>query len=834
MEDSWEVVREAGAGQTLSTGAAATDKNTVFFRKTFGLQDERPCYHEFCTVDGTQGWVYLSKRHLCFVGGLLRKVTVVVGFADVVNVSRESWQLGRSLVLHLDDGSRVSVTTAPFAGSGLLDQTEQLWRASKEQQLTLAEGHERGDAMDMMLDRAAARSAQQGLYRQRNDSHEEAELRQLCGGSSAFELMRASAGWAFELEGRLLKSGTLYVATGAICWGHAKASVAVAALEVTAVTVTGLRLTLELDGALLVFQGPDLGTVDELGDLVRGMWRGVLEGQAQEAKEAASMVENGGPGPMYFTKEMLADAEQFGEHYADWAGEREAAWHAYAQRYGRGSQGRLAGADEPRALWARGRRVGPPLVQQLRMWHQLACEDGVADGWRGEVWARAAGAALLQAASPGRYRRMRQEADGRAEDLSFLRDISKDVERTLPSHPYYQTSEGVAALGRVLGAHSFQNPRVGYTQSMNFVTAVFLLYMDEEMAFWMLTSLCEHIAPHAYRKSMVGSLAQLSVLERLLTSEQPVLFQHLDSLGFHVTMVATGWYMCLYITFLPWEAVLRVFDNYFCGSPVFLHRMALAVFTANEQALMDCSDLEDVLAVLNRRNYPPEQLISLALCLWPKLTDSVLNSMQAEETARAIRRAALESESAMVKTLVAQGSPFSQTELQRLFAGFRENLGHLAAVGVLGPQEFNDALLGVLESEGARWEPGHAQLLWERTAKDKRGVGFEQYAKLLGTLARGLLPSRLLLCVSLFELDPGRGLRSSGLLAAVRATTGLYGCNCSHTQLRGAVQIMMAGNDIDPVSPEMATERLLMSQYLENECGVGSHFQTEVGEFEAM
>ena len=37
--------------------------------------------------------------------------------------------------------------------------------------------------------------------------------------------------------------------------------------------------------------------------------------------------------------------------------------------------------------------------------------------------------------------------------------------RTLPSHPFYQTEEGLATLERVLSSYAFHNPRIGYTQS---------------------------------------------------------------------------------------------------------------------------------------------------------------------------------------------------------------------------------------------------------------------------------------------------------------------------------------------------------------------------------
>lgn len=91
------------------------------------------------------------------------------------------------------------------------------------------------------------------------------------------------------------------------------------------------------------------------------------------------------------------------------------------------------------------------------------------------MWELTSGAFFLRLQNPNLYTQTLQKYSGR-ESLA-IDEIEKDLNRSLPEYPGFQSEEGIGRLRRVLTAYSWTNEEVGYCQAMNIVVAALLMYV---------------------------------------------------------------------------------------------------------------------------------------------------------------------------------------------------------------------------------------------------------------------------------------------------------------------------------------------------------------------
>lgn len=206
------------------------------------------------------------------------------------------------------------------------------------------------------------------------------------------------------------------------------------------------------------------------------------------------------------------------------------------------------------------------------------------------------------------------------DNIHFKPDMPDPVEDSGSSNPQYQntTTETsmIQSLRRVLYAFALHNPKVGYTQSLNFITGMFLLFLPEEKAFWMLHIVTSVYLPGTHEISLEGANIDLWILMVLLRDSMPGNYSKIASMGGttptrgklppltvnsrlpDITLGLTNWLMSVFIGTLPLETTLRVWDIFFYEGSKTFFRVSLAIFKACERDILAVSDPMEVFQVV--------------------------------------------------------------------------------------------------------------------------------------------------------------------------------------------------------------------------------------------
>ncbi|XP_062518798.1 carabin-like isoform X2 [Corticium candelabrum] len=191
--------------------------------------------------------------------------------------------------------------------------------------------------------------------------------------------------------------------------------------------------------------------------------------------------------------------------------------------------------------------------------------------------------------------------------LSAYRQILLDVGRSFPNHNQFAGNEGKAgrsSLFFILSAYVSYNQSVGYCQGMSFVAGVILMHLDEEDAFWVMTSLFER------KKYLLGyfspTLAKIKshaeVFQQLLNDRSGTLAKHLTSLGVYPLMYVTQWFLSLFTSLPCWDTVLMIWDYFMVEGVTCVFRIALSLVQLLSDRLLATEDMS--VAILLFKRFP--------------------------------------------------------------------------------------------------------------------------------------------------------------------------------------------------------------------------------------
>jgi len=154
-------------------------------------------------------------------------------------------------------------------------------------------------------------------------------------------------------------------------------------------------------------------------------------------------------------------------------------------------------------------------------------------------------------------------------EADIAQQIKADVKRTLRDNVFFRdpNAPGVQRLEELLRAYSLHNPRIGYCQGMNLITASLLLICaTSEDCFWLIVAIIDHILPSGYfDQSLLVARADQLVLRQYVAEVLPKLDVKLSDIGVELEACTFHWFLSLYTGVLTGgEALYRVWDVVLC------------------------------------------------------------------------------------------------------------------------------------------------------------------------------------------------------------------------------------------------------------------------------
>ncbi|KAG8144603.1 putative TBC1 domain family member 8B protein [Naja naja] len=173
------------------------------------------------------------------------------------------------------------------------------------------------------------------------------------------------------------------------------------------------------------------------------------------------------------------------------------------------------------------------------------------------------GAVNDMASHPGYYSELVEKSFGAC--TLETDEIERDLRRSLPEHPAFQSDTGISALRR----------------AMNILTSVLLLYQRRGSIL------------------AAGALVDQAVFEDLIREYLPQLTEHMTDMTFF-SSVSLSWFLTLFVSVLPIESAVNAVDCFFYDGIKAILQLGLAVLDYNLEKLLACKDDAEAVTVLSR------------------------------------------------------------------------------------------------------------------------------------------------------------------------------------------------------------------------------------------
>uniref|UniRef100_A0A0X3PWH0 TBC1 domain family member 2B n=1 Tax=Schistocephalus solidus TaxID=70667 RepID=A0A0X3PWH0_SCHSO len=224
------------------------------------------------------------------------------------------------------------------------------------------------------------------------------------------------------------------------------------------------------------------------------------------------------------------------------------------------------------------------------------CRMGIPSEMRARVWSKLIQLGLSKTTvSTGSryYQTLVEKVNDIQVNSAHRRQITLDVLRTFPEHVAFNRPEatGVQQMQEVLQAFALHNPDVGYCQGMNFIVGNASLFLDKETTFWLLVLFVEcHFSPNYFNAGLIAAQADQSVMRELIQYFSPDLYRHLQNLEIDMSTLTLNWFMAVFVSAVPIETLLRIWDVFLLEGIKVLFRVSLALVIRQKPILLRQND----------------------------------------------------------------------------------------------------------------------------------------------------------------------------------------------------------------------------------------------------
>ena len=204
---------------------------------------------------------------------------------------------------------------------------------------------------------------------------------------------------------------------------------------------------------------------------------------------------------------------------------------------------------------------------------------GIPDNLRSYVWQLFAGKDKL--VKKGLFEKLDKEPINKNSEFSII----KDLDRTYPLCQLFKEKygKGQRNLFRVLSNYSKYNKNIGYVQGLGYLAALFLIYMDEESAFYMLHAVIKNYEMEGlYLPGFPDLKKKFYVLLNLEKKFIPEIYNILKRDEALPSFYASEWFMCLFCKKVKPNILVRIIDVFLYEGYKVIYRFAIAFLKMKE------------------------------------------------------------------------------------------------------------------------------------------------------------------------------------------------------------------------------------------------------------